>query len=293
MIAIDSTSLFLSYKNLLFGIAYRLLGTANDAEDIVQDAFADVQRAGMRPDVKDAKAYLCKIVYNKCKDDLRAAAKERAAYRGPWLPEPVLTDDPAERFLHRESLATAYLLLLQQLSETERTVFVLREAGGFNYAEIAYITEKTEANCRQIHRRAKQAIGGREQRPMPDASYLKPLIEQFVYALQNGDMARLLEVLADDVVFAADSGGQVPGSLVPVRTARRAAHFLMKTSGLVPPGMATAIEKVNGQWGLVLSLGTDILYVFAFDLRDDRIQAIYATANPDKLAFVRRQKGFA
>lgn len=289
---IDSTALFQTYKNLLFAIAYRLLGAASDAEDIVQDTFADVQQAGLRPDVKDAKAYLCKIVYNKCRDYMSAAAKARPAYCGPWLPEPMLTDDPAERFLRQESLATAYLLLLLHLSEMERTVFVLREAGSFSYAEIAYIVEKTEASCRQIYRRARQAIGHREKRPMPDTLRMKPLIEQFVYALQNGDMAKLMELLADDIEFIADSGGQVPGSLVPVRTAERTAQFLMKTSGLVPPGMVTDIERVNGQWGLVLSTGMDILYVFAFQLLDDRIKAIYVTANPDKLTYIRRQKGF-
>lgn len=290
MVNIDSTTLFQTYKDLLFAIAYRLLGAANDAEDIVQDTFADVQQTGLRPDVKDAKAYLCKIVYNKCKDYMSASVKARADYCGPWLPEPMLTDDPAERFLRQESLATAYLLLLLQLSEMERTVFVLREAGSFNYTEIAYIVEKTEANCRQIYRRAKQAIGHREQRPMPDTQSMKPLIEQFVYALQNGDMAKLMELLAEDIVFTADSGGKVLGSLVPVRTAERTAKFLMKTSGLVPPGMVTNIERVNGQWGLVLSTGTDILYVFAFQLQDDRIEAIYVTANPAKLIYVKRQK---
>ncbi|WP_052019900.1 sigma-70 family RNA polymerase sigma factor [Paenibacillus sp. JCM 10914] len=290
MVHIDSTTLFQTHKDLLFAIAYRMLGTANDAEDIVQDTFVDVQQAGFRRDVKDEKAYLCKIVYNKCKDYMSKTARARSAYRGPWLPEPMLTEDPAERVLFQESLATAYLILLLQLSETERSIFVLRQVGSFNYAEISYIVEKSEANCRQIYRRAKQSIGQIELRSMPDPTRTRLLIEQFVYALQNGDIAKLMELLADDIVFAADSGGQVPGSLVPVRTAERTARFLMKTSGFVPTGMITEIEQVNGQWGLVLSLGADILYVFSFQLHNDRIQAIYATVNPDKLIYIRRQK---
>lgn len=268
-----------------------MLGTANDAEDIVQDTFADVQQAGMIPDVKDEKAYLCKIVYNKCKDRMSILMKERSIYRGPWLPEPVLTDDPANRFLQRETAGTAYLLLLQQLSEQERMVFLLREVGSFKYNEISYVIEKNEAHCRQIYRRARQAIRQRKQRSMPDTPQTKLLIEQFVVALQNGDIVKLVELLSDDVVFMGDSGGRVPGAMVPVRTAERTAKFLMKTSGFIPAGMITDIVQVNGQWGLILSLGSDILYVFSFLLHDERIQAIFATANPNKFIYIRRQKG--
>jgi len=281
--------LFQSYQRALFDIAYRMLGTASDAEDIVQDTFADVQYAGLNPDVKDPKAYLCKIVYNKCKDHLRTAAKMRQSYAGPWLPEPLLTDSLPENYLRQESLTTAYLLLLQELSETERAVFILREAAEFHYAEIAVVVEKTESNCRKIYRRAKRKLEDRGNSQLEDPSRFKPLVEQFVRALQTGDLETLMDVLSDDVVFAADSGGQVPGSLIPVRKAQRVAQFLMKTSGMVPEGMRTDFEQVNGQSGLVLSRGERILYVFTFRFRNDRIEAIYATANPDKLVYIGRQ----
>jgi RNA polymerase sigma-70 factor (ECF subfamily) len=277
---------FQTYKQLLFAIAYRTLGSATEAEDIVQETFADLLQA--RPQVDKMKAYLCKIVYNKCKDRMRAAAKERLAYVGPWLPEPLLTD-PSELYLHRESLAIAYLLMLQQLSETERTVFILREAGEFSYSDIAYVVEKTEANCRQIYRRAKKALENHELRPEAEAARAKALIESFVHALQNGDLEKLLGLLSDDVIFAADSGGQQQGSLVPVRTSERVASFLMKTSSLIPSEMRTEFKRVNGGWGLVLSTGSGILYVFSFQLRTNRIQRIYVTANPDKLTFIGRQ----
>lgn len=282
--------LFQSYQRALFAIAYRMLGTASDAEDIVQDTFADFQYAGLRPDVKDPKAYLCKIVYNKSKDHLRTAAQMRQSYAGPWLPEPLLTESPSEYYLRQESLTTAYLLLLQELSETERAVFILREVGEFHYAEIAMVVEKTESNCRQIYRRAKQKLENRGSQQLANPSRLKPLVEQFVRALQTGNLETLMRVLSDDVVFTADSGGQVPGSLVPVRTAQKVAQFLMKTSGMVPEGMRTDFEQVNGQWGLVLSRGEELLYVFTFSFRKDRIEAIYTTANPDKLVYIGRQR---
>ncbi|RXZ80352.1 sigma-70 family RNA polymerase sigma factor [Paenibacillaceae bacterium] len=284
----DNTHLFQTYSTLLFSVAYRTLGTATDAEDIVQETFADLLQAGLPPQVNNMKAYLCKIVYNKCNDRIRETIKERQTYAGPWLPEPILTD-LSEQFLDRESLATAYLLLLQQLSEMERTVFILREAGGFNYREIAWIVEKTEANCRQIYRRAKQALASQPPAERLDTPHLKPLIGQFVDALQNGDLNKLVEVLADDVVFAADSGGQVKGALVPIRTSVRVSQFLMKTSSMIPHDMRTEFEQVNGNWGLVLMAGTDVLYVFSFQIVRGRIHAIYATSNPDKLAYISRQ----
>lgn len=287
---LDTAKLFLTYKDVLFAIAYRMLGSATDAEDIVQDTFSDLQQTELNPKIIDTKAYLCKIVYNKCKDHLRKEIRARQAYVGPWLPEPLLTDHPDERYLAVESLSTAYLLLLQQLSEAERTVFILREVGQFQYSEIAYVIDKTESNCRQIYHRANRALKKQEHTSNLDSHQIKPLIEQFVHALQNGDLEQLVEVLSDDVVFTADSGGKVTGSLVPIRTSERVAKFLMNTSGMLPEGMETHYRQINNQWGLVLSEGANILYVFTFRFQQECIQAIDVIANPEKLTYIKRQR---
>lgn len=287
----NETELYRTYRPLLFAVAYRCLGTATDAEDIVQETFADLTKSRGGIDVRHTKAYLCRIVANKCKDRIREIVKEREHYAGPWLPEPILTG-MEERVLHRESLASAYLMLLQGLSETERHVFVLRTVGGFSYKELSGIMQKSESHCRQIFRRAKAALELRRESPHESEPLrYKALIERFVDALQNGKLDVLADVLADDVVFAADGGGKAVGAPLPITTAARVSQFLMKTSSLIPAGMRTSFVQVNGYWGLVLSAGNSILYVFTFQLRDGRIRGIYATSNPDKLVYAQKQFG--
>lgn len=282
----NGTEMFIVYKPLLFAVAYRILGVATDADDIVQDAFADLTKSGIAVEDGRLKAYLCRIVANKCKDRIKALMQERERYPGLWLPEPVPTvaDEPV---LLRETLAFAFLLLLQDLSETERHVFVLRTVGEFSYKDIGWMLEKSEANCRQIYRRAKTALERRQDAAADDRDPHRSrlLIERFVNALQNGRLDELVEVLADDVAFAADSGGKAVGAPAPIRTSERVSQFLMKTSSLVPAGMRTDFAQLNGCWGLVLSAGPDILYVFAFRIKDDRIRNIYAISNPDKLIY--------
>ncbi|MCC3374289.1 RNA polymerase sigma factor SigJ [Cohnella sp. REN36] len=274
-----------TYKPLLFSIAYRMLGSVVDAEDIVQDAFLDLSDTDFRGMVHE-KAYLCKVVSNKCMDRIRRSAKERQAYIGPWLPEPLVewADEPAGRYLHRESLSTAYLLLLQQLSETERIVFLLREAFRFEYGEISVVVEKSEANCRQIFHRAKKAIQDRPESAVPQSENVRPLVEQFVDALQNGDIRRLMDVISEDVVLMADSGGKVAGSRVPIRTSERVVPFLSRTSVLLPDSFATFFVRVNGYPGLVLSREGKAIYTFSFQVQNDRIVSVFVVANPEKLA---------
>lgn len=283
----DNALLFSSYKEMLFAIAYRKLGVATDAEDIVQETFVDLLHKDWSS-VENIKAYLAKIVYNKCIDYVRTAVKERQKYIGPWIPEPMLTDLD-DQLVQQESLSMAYLLLLQELGELERIIFILRTAGDFTYKEIAYIVERSEASCRQIYHRAKKALHSGAFPSQINKEPLKPLVEQFVHALQNGNLEQLVEVLSDDVVFTADSGGKVKGARVPVKTSARVAQFLLQTSSMIPAGMRTDFVQVNGYPGLVLSFQGNILYVFSFSFQQERIHSIYATANPDKFAYIEHQ----
>lgn len=282
----DLEALYPTLRPVLFALAYRMLGSASDAEDIVQETFLDLSGHQAPETIDNPKSYACKIASNKCAARLQRLIREREAYVGPWLPEPLVEydEDPSGSYLHRESLATAYLLLLQQLSETERLIFVLKEILQFSYHEIAYIADKSEANCRQIGHRARLAMQRRnDEAPMPPEQ-MRPLIEQFVRALQTGDIQVLLRTLNDEVVLTGDSGGQVPGSRVPVASAERVAAFLMKTNTLVPADARTALVPVNGVPGIVLSSGGRVMYVFSFYITGGRIAGIYAVANPEKLA---------
>lgn len=285
----DNSQLYHTYRDLLFAIAYRKLGMAADAEDIVQETFADLLHKDFGA-IADMKAYLAKIVYNKCNDYLRGAVKERQAYVGPWMPEPLLTDLD-EQFVQQESLSTAYLLLLQELNETERMVFILRSVGEFNYKEIAYIVEKSEEHCRQIYHRAKKTLDSSSPVSAGDHQQLKGQVQLFVHALQNGNLEQLLEVLTDDAVFMADSGGKVRGARVPVQSSARVAQFLLQTSSMIPPEMRTDFMQINGSPGIVLSAQGNLLYVFTFSFRENRIQSVHATANPAKLKFMQCQLG--
>ncbi|WP_020616558.1 RNA polymerase sigma factor SigJ [Paenibacillus daejeonensis] len=282
----DLAALYPSLRPLLFALAYRMLGSMAEAEDIVQETFLDLSRHEAPETIDNPKGYACKIASNKCGARLQRLIREREAYIGPWLPEPLVEygTDPSSDYMHRESLATAYLLLLQQLSETERLVFVLKEVLQFSYREIAYITEKSEANCRQIGHRARLAMQQHTGEAPMASEQMGPLIEQFVQALQTGDIQQLLRVLDDKVVLTGDSGGQVPGSRVPVASAERVAAFLMKTNTLVPADAKTSFVPVNGLPGVVLSSGGRVMYVFSFHAVHGRIAGIYAVANPDKLS---------
>ncbi len=281
-------ALYQSFRPALFGLAYRMLGSAADAEDIVQDAFVDLYRLADPETIANMRSYACRIVANKCSARLRQLIRERERYVGPWLPEPIVENaaDPSSSYLHRESLATAYLLLLQRLSEAERLVFVLKEVLRFNYKEIGEIVGKTEANCRQLCRRARLALrSGTSERTEP-LERADKLVGRFVSALQTGDIRQLLEVISDDVVMIGDSGGRVAGARAPIASAERVSAFLMKTASLVPEDARTDFALVNGTPGIVLRGGGAVRYVFSFRFNDGKISGIYAVGNPDKLTGV-------
>lgn len=288
--ATHAEQLYAAYKPLLFSLAYRMLGNIMDAEDIVQEAFVAWNGAAAA-EVGNSKAYLCKIVTNRCIDTLRSARHRREVYVGPWLPEPIVAGaggfDPSERYLQQESVTTAYLLLLQQLSWVERAVFLLREALQYDYGEIAAMVGKSEANCRQIFHRAKRAIGAlppeQASARAPGGEQAASAAERFVQALASGNIGTLLAALADDAVLYSDGGGKVRAAVHPIAGADRIARFSFGLLAKAGEGFSFRLATVGGQPGIVTYEDGNVTAVFTFRLVQGRIANIYVVVNPDKL----------
>ncbi|WP_261303892.1 RNA polymerase sigma-70 factor [Paenibacillus andongensis] len=291
----SSEQVYTSNKPLLFSLAYRMLGSVMDAEDVVQEAFLYVNETNP-VHVHNPKAYLCKIVTNRCIDKLRSASKKREVYVGPWLPEPLITSgdnqvEPDHYYSQKESLSTAYLLLLQQLSWVERAVFLLREVLQYEYDEIAEIVGKSSTNCRQIFRRAKSAISSfpdREDDPkaqlkQPVLEQTSAVVEQFVQALVTGNIGQLLNIVKADAVLYSDGGGKVKAAVLPIMGAERIAMFFAGILSKVPPGFSYSLTTVNGELGIVAYDDGQPYNVTSFHIVDGQIAAVYLVVNPDKL----------
>ncbi|BCY07384.1 RNA polymerase sigma factor SigJ [Actinoplanes sp. L3-i22] len=276
-------SVFDDYRNLLFSVAYRILGSAADAEDAVQDTWLKWSAAD-RSRVADPKAYLVRIVTNVAMDRLRSA--KRAAYIGPWLPEPVLTSGDAP------DVAPALLLVLENLTPLERAVFVLKEAFAFSYEEIAEAVDRSPDSVRQAAHRAREHVRSKRARFTADRDRQRAVTERFFAAAAGGDINTLMELLAPDVTLWTDGGGKVRQAMRPVQGAERVAAWLAGVGsrpyqGVRPDEMAAALVDLNGEPGLVISGAGRVLGTITLDLDPaGRVTAILNTANPDKLASV-------
>jgi len=282
---------FDAYRPLLFAIAYRMVGGVMDAEDIVQDAYLRWQRRD-ETDVQAPRAYLSAIVTRLSIDHLRAAHTQRETYTGTWLPEPIVTErgpDMEDTAMLHESLSMAFLVLLESLTPDERAIFLLHDVFAYDFHEIAAIVGKSEANCRQIARRARQQIQDRRPRFDPSPERQQQLTQQFITACTNGDLSGLLATLAHDVTFWADGGGKARAPLRPITGADRVATFILGILRNVPDTIEVRSATVNGQPGFLFLLEGAVYAVLAFDIVDGRIQAIHAVANPDKLRTIGAQ----
>ena len=280
---------FEEHRGYLFSIAYRLLGTVGDAEDVVQEAFLRWRRDGEQ-DVRSPRAYLATIVVRLCLDELRSARARREVYVGPWLPEPLITSgrtDLTDSLVLRESVSFAFLLMLETLSPLERAVFVLREVFDYDYAEIAGMVDKSEANCRQVFHRARQRLAERQARFESTQEQREQVTEQFMRAAATGEVQELLRVLAEDVVLIGDGGGKAAAALQPIRTADRVARGFFGVLQKAPPDQVW-MDEVNGQPAIVATRGGRALAVLLLEVREAKVQRLYAVANPDKLQAVQR-----
>lgn len=281
---------FEEQRSYLFAIAYRLLGSVGDAEDVVQEAFLRWKRDGERREggtVRSARAYLATIVVRLCMDQLRSARARREVYVGPWLPEPLLTSghtDLTDSLVLRESLSFAFLLMLENLLPLERAVFVLREVFDYDYAEIAAMVGKSEANCRQVFHRARQHLAERRLNARFEATreQQEEVTREFLRAASTGEVQHLVRLLADDAVLVTDGGGKGFAALQPVRTADHVARGFLGALRRLPPDRVW-IDEVNGQPALVAEREGRIFAVLLLEVEEGVVQRLYSVVNPDKL----------
>jgi RNA polymerase sigma-70 factor (ECF subfamily) len=280
------------YKPLLFSLAYHILGNVMDAEDAVQEVFLSVQeRSG--DSIQNMKSYLCRSVHNRCINLLNAASRQRETYIGPWLPEPLLTEgiqseNPLESYVRKESLSTAYLLLMQQLSATERIVYVLREAFRFPFEDIAGIVDKSSNNCRQLYYRAKSSLGDTSSRNVVVPDKKNHLVEQFTRALTTGNIGLMVDILSTESVLFMDGGGKVRVALRPIYGPDFIMRYFEAVRPDVPP-FTSVIQEINGQPGVILIAESGTFAAITFDWLSDKIVKIYTVMNPEKLRHFNKQ----
>jgi RNA polymerase sigma-70 factor, ECF subfamily len=283
---------FESYRPYLFAVAYRMLGSAMDAEDMVQETFLRYQ-ATPPETIHSLKAYLTTIITRLCMDQLHLARRQRETYLGPWLPEPILTDaavpaDPAERVDAEESVSLAFLVLLEELQPMERAVFLLREVFEYDYAEIAAFLGKSEMACRQAFSRARKHLADRRPRFPASAETHRQILSGFMRAVRYGDMDNLMGMLSEDVTLWADGGGKVKGAATrPVVGPLAVARFsLGATQRFLPPDAHVELAEVNGEPAAIFRSGERALVVLTIELEGGRIRTVRIVANPEKLAHV-------
>ncbi|WP_312866466.1 RNA polymerase sigma-70 factor [Streptomyces boluensis] len=283
---------FEAHRPRMFSLAYRLLGSADEAEDAVQDAYLRWSGA-RREDIEQPAAWLAKVVTNLCLNRLTSARARRESYVGPWLPEPVLTGagalGPLDSAEQRDSVSTALLVLMERLTPAERAVYVLREAFAYSHREIAGVLEVSEANCRQLYARAVRRVAARTPRFTPLPEQRRDLVESFIAAAREGDVAALEKTLAADVAWWGDGGGKVTAARRPVVGREKVLRFLVGVAERYLAGVELSVAEVNGSAALLGHLGGELLAVVTFEVRDGVITEAQAVMNPDKLGFVRGQ----
>jgi len=292
---------FERYRPLMFSIAYRMLGSAMDAEDIVQEAWLRYLQAD-HEEIVSPKAYLSAIVTRLCINQLKSAREQREQYIGPWLPEPILatgnrlaldqpltegvalTVTPAQHLSRADSISMAFLVLLEQLTPAERAVFLLREVFDYDYAEIAAALDKSEAACRQLFSRARKHMAAHRPRFESSTGDQERLVKGFLQAVEVGDVETLTGMLAEDVVVWTDGGGKVFAALQPIHGPDKAARFILGTRRFAPGPYVAELAMINGKSGILLrSESGRVFLVIDIDVEDNQIQTFRIIGNPDKL----------
>jgi len=281
---VTETSVFSEHRELLLGVAYRILGRVTDAEDVVQDAWLRWERAD-RDGVANPRAYLVRVTTRLAIDRLRSIKARHESYVGPWLPEPLLTSpDAAEPVEQAESVSMAMLIVLETLSPLERAVFVLREAFGYPYSEIAEILGRGEPAVRQLASRARDHVQQQRPRYDTDRATRREVVERFLAAAVGGDLRTLMGVLAPGVTLVADGGGKAKAPRRPIHGADKVARFLVATATQPVPEQRVDVVEVNGAPSVVVSSAGVPVAVFIIETDAGAVSMIRAVANPDKLA---------
>ena len=277
---------FNAHRPLLFGIAYRMLGSVAEAEDITQELWLRWRQQDEAA-IQSPKAWLVSAATRLCIDQLRSARKGRVDYYGVWLPEPLLpttAGDPGQTAEMSDSLTMAFMLMLESLGPVERAVFLLREVFDYDYTEIAATVGKSEANCRQIVRRAKvQLQASPRPAPAPPTEQARRLVEKFLAATASGEVRDVLALLAEDSTVFSDGGGRVKAAGRPILGADRVSRFLLGIWPHFVVEMERRFVDISGCPGLLMGLDGQVHYAFSFELAGDRVRNIYIICNPDKL----------
>lgn len=277
------TTTFETHRTQLFYTAYRMLGSAMEAEDMVQETYLRYVQADQNR-VENPKAYLTIIITRLCLDHLKSAKVQREQYIGPWLPEPIMTENlPAQSAAQKDTLTMAFLMLLEKLTPVERAVFLLREVFVYDYAEIAEIVDKSPANCRQLYSRAKKHLVANRPQFEPSTAVQQQVISDFMTALNNGDTPQMMALLAPDVTFWSDGGGKVFAARRPVHGQEPVTRFAQGIFRQRPDNMSVEIIEINGTQSLLIRFGEQIFGVMNFTIAHDQIQAVHTILNPDKL----------
>ena len=284
-----ATEAFLTHRNLLFTVAYEMLGSAADAEDVLQETW--LRWAGVDlGTVRDQRAYLVRITTRQVLSRLRTLGRRKESYVGPWLPEPLLTaPDVAEDIELANSVSMAMLLVLETLTPTERAVFVLREVFDLGYDEIAEAVGKSPAAVRQIAHRARAHVAARRPRGIVSPAETRDALEAFQRAAETGDLQGLLDILAPDVVFLGDGGGVKQAVLRPIVGVSKVARLLATGLGRITAAASLQAAQVNGYPALILRLNGEINTVVAVRIDDGLITGLYAVRNPEKLSHMQRE----
>ncbi|HUC06295.1 MAG TPA: RNA polymerase sigma-70 factor [Acidimicrobiales bacterium] len=275
----DDVGAFEQWRPLLFGIAYRMLGSAGDAEDMVQETYLRWLQRRER-DITSVRAYLVTILTRLCIDQLASARVQRERYSGPWLPEPVATDD-TEAVEQSDSLSLAFLVLLEELTPPERAAYLLHDVFGYQFDEVAGLMGRSDTSCRQLASRARRSIEDRRQRFDSDRRHAQDLTRRFVVACGSGDMGGLLAMLADDVVVWTDGGGRVRAAMRPVVGPHRSSRFLANV-GKKFHAMPREVV-LNNQPAVVFVDEDHVVGTLSIDVMDGKVAAVRVVTNPEKL----------
>ncbi|GHJ39108.1 RNA polymerase sigma factor SigJ [Streptomyces sp. TS71-3] len=283
-----AVDVFQEHRPVLMGVAYRMLGRVADAEDVVQEAWLRWSDAD-RDAVRSPRAYLIRVVTRLAIDRLRQITARREAYVGPWLPEPLVTDldrtepDAAERVVLADTVSLAVLVVLESLSPLERAVFVLREAFGLPFAEIAATLDRSEPAVRQLASRARKYVDERRPRYDVDPAVRRDLTERFLAAALDGDLEGLMALLAPDARLVADSGGKARAPVRVIESADKVGRFVLGVRTRSVPDMRFEYAEVNGEIAFLILSGDTLDSVCQVEVSDGRIQRVYLLRNPDKL----------
>jgi RNA polymerase sigma-70 factor, ECF subfamily len=283
---------FEPYRVLLFSIAYRMTGSARDAEDLVQETYLRYQ-ASESAEIVSLKAYLTTIITRLALNHLQSARVVREQYMGTWLPEPILTSEdggfPLADLEHQEALSLAFLRLLEALSPPERAVFLLHEVFDYPFSDIGEILEKSTANCRQIFHRARQALQDKRARFEPEPERQRQLLLSFLSASQAGNMTALTSLLAQDAVSWSDGGGKARTNLLPIHGQLAVARFWLSVAPKAPRSLTFTQAEINGSPALLCWDESNLVGVISLTLSAVGIQEIYSLLNPEKLAYLHKQ----